>query len=213
MSQIQNTSRRNFLKISGTAGGGLLLGFNLYGCSSLPDDPFFSNLEINAFILINGDGTAIIKAKNPDIGQGVKTSLPMILSEELDLPWDKVTVEQAELDNRLGSQFAGGSTGIKTNYDNLRIAGAAVRDVLVRAAAAKWEVKPEDCKTENGFVISGKNKLHYGHFAEAASQLELRESPQLKDPKDFRCEIAEQGEFLQHAEIMCRSAVFARLHV
>ncbi len=186
MSNSLKTSRRTFLKVSGTAGGGLILGFNLYSCSTMPDNPIFSNLEINAFILINGDGTATIKAKNPDIGQGVKTSLPMILAEELDLPWEKVTVEQAELDGRLGSQFAGGSTGVKTNYDNLRNAGASVRDVLVRAAANRWEVNAEDCKTEDGFVISGRNKLHYGHLAEEAAQLELSEAPPLKDPQDFK---------------------------
>ena len=174
------------MKLSGAAGGGLMLGFNLYGCTTLPADPLFTNLEINAFILINGNGTAVIKAKNPDIGQGVKTSLPMILAEELDLPWEKVTVEQAELDTRLGSQFAGGSTGVKRNYDNLRVAGAAVRDVLVRAAAAEWGIDPSECKTQDGFVISGRKKLHYGHLAEAASKLTLSEEPKLKDPADFK---------------------------
>ncbi len=186
MSNQLTTNRRTFLKLSGTAGGGLILGFNLYGCATLPSDPLFTALEINAFILINGDGTAIIRAKNPDIGQGVKTSLPMILAEELDLPWEKVIVEQAELDSRMGSQFAGGSTGVKTNYDNLRKAGAAVRDVLVRAAANQWNVPITEIKTEDGFVISGRKKLHYGHLAEAAAQLEVNENPPLKDPQDFK---------------------------
>jgi isoquinoline 1-oxidoreductase subunit beta len=182
MSNQIKTSRRSFLKVSGITGGGLMLGFNLYGSST---QPVFSSLEINAFILINPDGTAIIKAKNPDIGQGVKTSLPMILAEELDLPWEKVTVEQAKLDSRFGDQFTGGSTGVKTNYDNLRKAGAAVREVLVRTAADQWNVKPEDCKTEEGFVISNTNRLHYGQLAEAASKLELNENPPLKNPRDF----------------------------
>ncbi|MBO3696904.1 xanthine dehydrogenase family protein molybdopterin-binding subunit [Roseivirga sp. E12] len=185
MKEQLTTSRRGFLKLTGIAGGGLMLGFNLTGCDTLPENPDFRDLEINAFILINGDGTVTIKAKNPDIGQGVKTSLPMILAEELDIPWKMVTVEQAELDSRLGSQFAGGSTGVKTNYENLRKAGAAVRDVIVRAAADQWGVQPLDCKTEDGFVTHGSKRLHYGHLAEAAAQLELNEDPPLKDPKTF----------------------------
>lgn len=186
MKEQLTTSRRSFLKLSGIAGGGLILGFNLSSCDTLPDNPDFTDLEINAFILINGDGTVTIKAKNPDIGQGVKTSLPMILAEELDIPWKKVKVEQAKLDSRLGSQFAGGSTGVKTNYENLRKAGAAVRDVLIRAAANEWEVGPETCKTEDGFVTANGKRLHYGHLAEAAAQLELNEDPPLKDPKAFK---------------------------
>ncbi|OEK01256.1 hypothetical protein BFP97_06905 [Roseivirga sp. 4D4] len=185
MKEQLTTSRRGFLKLTGIAGGGLMLGFNLSGCDSLPENPDFVNLEINAFILINGDGTVTLRAKNPDIGQGVKTSLPMILAEELDIPWKKVKVEQAELDGRLGSQFAGGSTGVKTNYENLRKAGAAVKDVLIRAAADQWEVQPSDCKTADGFVMHASKRLHYGHLAEAAAQLELNEDPPLKDPSQF----------------------------
>ena len=186
MSDVMNTSRRGFLKMSALAGGGFMIGLNLYSCESLPDDPEFARLELNGFILVNGNGSVVIKAKNPDIGQGVNTSLPMIVAEELDIPWEKVTVEQAKLDSRLGAQFTGGSTGVKMNYERLRLAGAAARDVLVRAAAEQWAVAPVDCKTEDGFVISGKKKLHYGHLAEAAAQLELNESPPLKDPKDFK---------------------------
>lgn len=179
-------SRRDFLKISTVAGGGLLIGFSLYSCKSGPKDPQYQDLEINAYIKINGDGTATILAQNPDIGQGVKTSLPMILAEELDLPWDKVMVEQAKLDSRMGAQFAGGSMSVTTNYENLRKAGAAVREVLIAAAAAKWQVSNEDCTTEDGYVINGKNKLHYGHLAEEAAKIELAEEPKLKDPKDFK---------------------------
>lgn len=183
MSELLKTSRRDFLKISSVAGGGLLIGFNLYSCESpVEGDP----VEINAYIRINPDGTATILAKNPDIGQGVRTSLPMILAEELDLPWEKVTVEQAKLDDRMGPQFAGGSMGVKTNYENLRKAGAAVKQVLTQAAANQWNVSPESCEVRDGKITGGGNKGHYGEFAEAAALLELPEEPTLKDPKDFK---------------------------
>lgn len=183
MSQL-TTNRRNFLKISGIAGGGLLVGFNLYG-NTLNSSPTLNETEINAYILIHSDGSVTIKAKNPDIGQGVNTSLPMIVAEELDIPWEQVKVEQAVLDRRFGAQFTGGSTGVKTNFDNLRKAGAAVREVLVKAAAQMWSIDPSDCRTENGKVISSKGQVHYGQLAEAASQLEPSETPALKDPDTY----------------------------
>ncbi len=179
------TTRRDFLKISGAAGGGLLIGLNLYSCKSEPDWPDFEQ-EINAYIRVNGDGTVTILGKNPEIGQGVKTSLPMILAEELDMPWEKVTVETAKYDNVFGAQYAGGSNSVRTNYETLRQAGAIARDVLVRAAAKQWQVKEEDCKTEDGFIINGKNKVHYGQVALEAAKLELKEEVPLKDPKDFK---------------------------
>lgn len=185
MMESQKVSRRNFIRISSLAGGGLLAGFNLYSQvlyeSSLPE----SGLELNAFILIKPDGTVTIRSKNPEIGQGVKTSLPMILAEELDISWEKVTVEQAELDGRMGPQYAGGSTGVKTNYDSLRKAGAAVRDVLTRAAANRWKISVNDCQTKDGHVISGNKSLHYGQLAEAASQLKVIDEPKLKEPDTF----------------------------
>ena len=192
MSKV-NTTRRDFLKISGIAGGGLMIGFNLYGNidnNSIPT----GETEINAFILIHADGTVTIRAKNPDIGQGVKTSLPMIVAEELDIPWEKVTVEQAVLDRRFGSQFAGGSTGVKTNYVNLRIAGAAARAVLIEAAANQWGLSVSQCRTENGHVLAGQRRAHYGQLAEAASKLTLPEKPKLKDPESFKIIGTSQGD-------------------
>ena len=185
MEGIVKTSRRDFLKISGIVGGGLMVGFNLYSCSNEIEDTGNDPQEINAFIWINGDGSATIMAKNPEIGQGVRTSLPMILAEELDLPWNRIEVKQAKLDRRFGPQYAGGSTAVTTNYDNLRKAGAAVRSVLVMAAAAKWGVSADQCKTKEGFVVNGRNKYHYGEVALEAAELELPEEPLLKDPKNF----------------------------
>lgn len=185
MNTIVKTSRRDFLKITGVVGGGLIVGLNLYSCKTEIEDTGNDPQEINAFIWINGDGSATILAKNPEIGQGVKTSLPMILAEELDLPWERVKVQQATLDSRLGDQYAGGSTAITTNYDVLRKAGASVKAVLVLAAANKWGVTVDDCITENGFILHGRNKFHYGEVAIEAAELDLPEEPSLKDPKDF----------------------------
>lgn len=181
MSDALNLSRRSFVKLSSLSGGGLLAGFNLFA-SKAPDGPW----EMNAYIVLHPDGKVVIRSKNPEIGQGVKTSLPMILAEELDISWQQVTVEQAGLDSRMGAQFAGGSTGVKTNFDNLRKAGAAVREVLVRAAAQRWGVSQGACQTRNGQVISGNKMLPYGALASAASQLEASDEPKLKNPDHFQ---------------------------
>jgi len=187
MKILTKTSRRDFLKISGVLGTGLVVGFNLYSCAPGGEGAEITAQEINAFIRINSDGSVTIMAKNPDIGQGVKTSLPMILAEELDVPWDKVNVEQAVLnEEKYGSQFTGGSTGVNLNYGNLRKAGAAAREVLVMAAAAKWNVEPSECQTENGAVLHNGKKITYAEIAEAASKLELPEDPKLKEVSNFK---------------------------
>lgn len=182
---LNKTSRRDFLKTSGLLSGGLVIGFNMYSCKPGDPAPEFDEQELNAFIRINPDGSATIMAKNPDIGQGVKTSLPMIIAEELDLPWEKVSVEQAPLDPKYGDQFTGGSTGVNMNYTNMRKAGAAARHVLVAAAANKWKVDPSEITTEAGEIIHGSNRQHYGYFALDAADLELPEEPTLKDPATF----------------------------
>jgi isoquinoline 1-oxidoreductase beta subunit len=186
MKTITTTSRREFLKISGVLGGGLIIGFNMYSCKPGEPLPDFIEQEINAFIRINQDGTATLLSKNPDIGQGVKTSLPMIIAEELDLPWNKVSVEQAPLDVRFGDQFTGGSTGVNMNYTAMRKAGAAAKEVLVKAAANKWKVDPSEIRTENGNLIHGRKKQHYGYFALDAAKLELPEEPTLKNLSEFK---------------------------
>lgn len=179
-------SRRDFMKVAGLAGAGLMISVSLFRCKDDSPQGPLKETEINAFIRINEDGTATILAKNPEIGQGIRTSLPMILAEELELSWEKVTVEQAMLDQRLGPQYAGGSQGITTNYEALRKAGAAAKAVLIAAAAAKWEVSPDQCKVKGGIISNGSKELHYGEVAEAAAKLDLPEEPSLKDPKDFK---------------------------
>jgi len=189
--QAEQFSRRDFLKVSGFAGLGLVIGVSLFGCKNdgSKDEEGevvpLKETEINAYILIREDGTATIMAKNPEIGQGIRTSLPMILAEELDLPWEKVTVEQAPLDDRMTPQYAGGSQGITTNYEALRKAGAAAKAVLIAAAAKKWGVSEEACTVKAGVIHHEDKSLHYGEVAVEAAKLKLPANPTLKDPKDF----------------------------
>ena len=178
-------TRRRLLQVSAVAGGGLLLGFRLADAAdeAAPAAPF----EPNAFIRIDPDGRVTIMAKNPEIGQGVKTSLPMILAEELEVAWEDVTVEQAPLDERFGDQFAGGSTAIVDNWDDLRRAGAAAREMLISAAALGWGVERSECRAARGVVHhppSGRSAA-YGSLTAAAAELGPPKDPPLKDPADY----------------------------
>ena len=191
---ISAIDRRSFLRVTGLAGGGLLLGLYLKGGARLlarPAEESTTDFAPNAFIRLTPDGVATIVAKNPECGQGVKTSLPMIIADELDIDWHNVRVEQALSEPALyGAQFAGGSMATPLNWDGLRRAGAAARTMLVRAAAQTWGVPESECTTEAGAVIhraSGR-RLNYGQLAAAAAKLSPPdlESVKLKDPRDYR---------------------------
>ena len=138
--------RRSFLRVSALAGGGLLLDValpaELFGVA--PAEPE----ALNAFVSIAPDGLVTIMSKIPEIGQGISTALPMIIAEELDADWDRVEIRQADADQaRYGPQMAGGSTAVPLNWMPMRQAGAAARDLLVRAAAAEWNVAPDELTT------------------------------------------------------------------
>jgi isoquinoline 1-oxidoreductase beta subunit len=191
--------RRGFLKLSALAGGGLVLGFYLGSArralgadivkagDKLPAGVFAPN----AFIRIAPDGAVTIFAARPEIGQGIKTSLPMIVAEELEVDWRSVTVLQAPFDPAsFGPQTAGGSTSTPGSYLAMRRAGATARTMLVEAAAQTWDVPASDCQAENGTVLhrpSGR-KLTYGELTAKAATLSVpaEKSVVLKDPKDFR---------------------------
>lgn len=181
-------SRRRFLKVSALAGGGMLLSFSFPGSAAagnVVNDAVFSP---NMFITIAADGTVFLQAPNPEIGQGVKTSLPLIVAEELGVDWRKVKVELAPLDSKFGRQVAGGSGSVRGRYSALRTAGATAREMLIAAAAQTWNVPAEECHAEDGFVIhttTGK-KLGFGELASKAATLEPPKEPKLKDPKDFK---------------------------
>src|SRR5512143_17458 len=144
---MKNTliSRRSFLRVTALAGGGMMLANCVKPAAQTISEP----LNPNAFIRIAPDGTATIMAKNPEIGQGIKTMLPMLIAEELDVDWKDVRIEQADSDPfAYGAQFAGGSFATPMNFDPQRRTGAAARQMLVAAAAATWGCNTADCATE-----------------------------------------------------------------
>jgi len=194
-------TRRDFLKVSFTAGGALLVGSFLDACTppapaitptlpptatntAIPESP----LQPNLFIRIDPNGTVTFIIHRSEMGQGVRTALAMILAEELEADWSRVRVEQMDAVAEL-NQITSGSGSIAINYDALREAGAAVRALLVNAAAQIWNIAPEECKANQGKVIhaaSGK-QLDYGELIHKAKDLKLEDvDVQLKDPKEFR---------------------------
>lgn len=190
-------SRRQFIKVSGFVGGGLVLGFSLGAQRASAQQGSAQSagggdvkFAPNAYVQIKTDGTVVLYAKNPDVGQGVKTALPMIVAEELDADWSRVEVEQAPISMELyGAQFAGGSMSVPMNYDTLRRAGAVARAMLVAAAAEQLGVPTAELSTESNYVVHARSgrRLGYGELAEAAAALPVPDaaSVALKDPKDF----------------------------
>lgn len=143
--------------------------------------------DLNAYLSIANNGEVTIMSPNPEVGQNVKTSMPMIVADELDVDWKNVIVKQAPLNpESFTRQVAGGSQSIRQGWHSLRMAGATAREMLKNAAAKKWNVNASDCTTENGYVIHGKDKLSYGEIATMAAGMEVPAEVRLKDPSEFR---------------------------
>ncbi|WP_339709246.1 molybdopterin cofactor-binding domain-containing protein [uncultured Kriegella sp.] len=185
--------RRSFIKSSALAGGGLMLGFNwLASCkmtaeevNSLPKEWF----ELNGYLKIADNGQVTIMSPNPEGGQNVKTAMPMIVAEELDVDWADVIVEQAPLNTDLyNRQFIGGSQAIRTSWEGLRMAGASARHMLKAAAATAWSVPFEEITTESGQVLHKptEKSTSYGELASAAAQVSIPEEVELKEIDDFK---------------------------
>lgn len=184
-----SVDRRTFVRVSSTAAGGLLLAYHLGRDAAAAVGPF----RPNGYVRIDPDGSVTLWAKNPDMGQGVKTALPMMIAEELDVDWDRVRVEQAELNSAwYGGQGAGGSDGVFSDGPLGQRAGAIARAMLVTAAAQAWNVEPSSCETDRGVVhhrASGRS-LTYGALAGAAAALPVpnvpKDAPPLKDVTHHR---------------------------
>lgn len=181
-------TRRDVLK-----SGGLVVAFSFTGPALVRAAADFGGeeTELNAWIRIGDDGIATLMATNPEIGQGVKTALPMILAEELDMPWERVRVEQAPVNAEVyGRQVAGGSMSVRIAWQPLRLAGATARTMLVQAAAVEWGIPVARCHTAAGKVVNGVNgdTLDYAELAERAADLPAPAvaDVKLKDASEFR---------------------------
>ncbi|QHT67279.1 xanthine dehydrogenase family protein molybdopterin-binding subunit [Rhodocytophaga rosea] len=195
MQPIEKTiNRRSFLKVSALAGGGMMLSFSwLAGCNpstpeevaTLPKEWF----ELNSYIKIADNGAITLMAPNPEFGSNVKTSLPMMLAEELDVDWKNVTVEQADFfPERFERQFTGGSQAMRAAWKPLRTAGATARHMLIEAAAQTWQVPAGEITTENGILHhkGSSKKASYGEMTSKAAGLEVPKEVPFKNSKDYK---------------------------
>lgn len=188
--------RRQFIKISALAGGGLLVSSaiewtdGVAAAQSAPNAGLapVADFAPNVFVSIAPSGAVTLVAPNSEMGQGIKTSLPMIIAEELDVAWEQVTVVQGDLNPAYGRQFSVGSGSTVANYAAMRRAGAAARAVLVEAAAQQWNVNASECTTANGVVTHAPSKrtATYGALATTAAQLPAPTNVTLKDPSHFK---------------------------
>src|SRR6266702_2995398 len=185
-----NASRREFLRTSAMAGGGLIIGFTLPGATRFAQGAG-KEARISAYLRIASNNDITVVCGLSEMGQGVHTAIPMLVAEELDADWSRVRVEQAGVDQAFanpifGMQATGGSTSVRGHWEPMRKAGAAARAMLIAAAAEAWKADAADCRTDRGMVIhkSGK-KLSYGQLAEKAAKLTPPKDVKLKDPSQF----------------------------
>lgn len=190
--ETSNMDRRSFIKVGALAGGGLIVGsyFTFGSSAALAESAPATMVDFapNVFVSIAPSGAVTLVAPNSEMGQGIKTSLPMVIAEELDVKWEQVTVTQADMNPAYGRQFSVGSGSTTGNYVPLRRAGATARALLVEAAAQTWGVPANECTTADGTVIhaASNRRATYGSLATKAATLSVPTNVALKDPKDFK---------------------------
>ncbi len=186
MIRVVKLSRRDFLRIAGASAAALALeAFSRHVTRAAPGEAVLSP---SVFLSIDGSGQVTVWLHRAEMGQGVLTSVPMIVAEELDADWSRVRVEQALADPKYGSMVTGGSRSIRRGWQELRAAGAAARHMLVAAAAAEWHVSPESCQTDQGYVrhLPSGRAAPYGELAARAAALPVPSRPALKGSEQFR---------------------------
>src|SRR5271157_38995 len=194
MSDILNVSRRDFFKTSATIGGGLILAFSLpiHHSFSQTAGPPGGSAMLNSFVRIASDEAVTIIVNHSEMGQGVYTSLPMLVAEELGCDWSKIVVEAAPVDpaynhTQFGIQATGGSTSVASEWERLRKVGAIAREMLIAAAADTWKADKASCRAENGKVIHSSGKsMTYGQLADKAAKMPVPKDTPLKDPSKFK---------------------------
>ena len=193
MTATRELSRRDFLQTTAIAGAGLIIGFDLTGCAPAAKVASGPPVPLNAWLRIAPDDTITMLVDRSEMGQGVTTSLPMLLAEELEVNWSKIVIEFAPADkvytNALfGMQGTGGSSSVRLAFVPLRQAGAAAREMLISAAAASWKVDRAECHAESGTVVHAKTnrRLRYGELATAAAALPVPKEVPLKDAKSWK---------------------------
>ena len=196
MNDLTRFSRRDFLKAGTLLGGGLVIGFVVPGAkrfaqAAAPAAAAGKLPQPNAFLRIAADDSVTVQIAHSEMGQGIWTTLPMLIAEELDADWSRMKVEHAPAapayaHTMFGMQMTGGSSSTWSEFERYRQAGAMARALLVQAAAQRFGVKPADCRTENGVVICGAQRARYGELAEAAAALPTPTTVVLKEAKDWK---------------------------
>ena len=188
MPKIIKLNRREFFKITAAVGGGLILGSVATGCSDGgKNDIPFQEMDAGVFIRIDTEGQVTVYVHRTEMGQGVRTSLPMLVAEEMELDWANVKCEGVVAHDKYGPMGTGGSMTIRTCTDKLLNAGAAARTMLVAAAAQIWEVEPSSCTCEKGEVLhsASDRRLTYGELVPTAAELDVPTNFERKDPADY----------------------------
>ncbi len=192
MSELRHISRRDFLKRTGVSTGGLVLAMSFSGCARGPDPSAASGdvaeFAPNVYVNLKSDGMVEIHCHRSEMGQGIRTCLPQVIADELDADWDRIELIQAPGGEQYGDQNTDGSTSIRQQFDLLRNAGASAREMLLLAAAARWQVSKDELVTRDHAVhhaVSGKS-AGYGELVEAAAAQTMPDEVAFKDPADYR---------------------------